>query len=86
MHTMTLKHPITVDNITLHELTLRRPKVRDRLIVERSHTSDAEKEVALMANLAGTTKEMIEELDLGDYAALQEVLQGFLVASPLPKT
>lgn len=47
--------------------------------------SDAEKEVALIANLADLPKETIEELDLADYNKIQEVLQDFLLASA-PKT
>lgn len=40
--------------------------------------SDAEKEVALIANLASISREAVEELDLADYSKIQEVLQGFL--------
>ena len=63
MTTIKLMQPIKVDGIDVAELTLRRPKVRDRLAVERSNLSDAEKEVNLIANLASVTKESIEEMD-----------------------
>lgn len=85
MTTITLTEKITVDNRDIQEITLRRPKVRDRLAVERMGQSDAEKEVALIANLADLPKEIIEELDLADYNKIQEVLQDFLLASA-PKT
>lgn len=85
MITITLTEKITVDNKDIKEITLRRPKVRDRLAVERMGQSDAEKEVALIANLADLPKETIEELDLADYNKIQEVLQDFLLASA-PKT
>lgn len=85
MTTITLTEKITVDNKDIQEITLRRPKVRDRLAVERMGQSDAEKEVALIANLADLPKEAIEELDLADYNKIQEVLQDFLLASA-PKT
>jgi len=81
MTTITLTEKITVDNKDIQEITLRRPKVRDRLAVERMGQSDAEKEVALIANLADLPKETIEELDLADYNKIQEVLQDFLLAS-----
>ena len=81
MTTITLTEKITVDNKDIQEITLRRPKVRDRLAVERMGQSDAEKEVALIANLADLPKEAIEELDLADYNKIQEVLQDFLLAS-----
>ena len=85
MTTITLTEKITVDNKDIQEITLRRPKVRDRLAVERMGQSDAEKEVALIANLADLPKEILEELDLADYNKIQEVLQDFLLASA-PKT
>uniref|UniRef100_A0A3B0JEW1 Phage tail assembly protein n=1 Tax=Wolbachia endosymbiont of Aleurodicus dispersus TaxID=1288877 RepID=A0A3B0JEW1_9RICK len=64
-----------LEGILLSELTLRRPKVRDRLAVERMGNSDAEKEVALIASIS---REAVEELDLADYSKIQEALQGFL--------
>ena len=78
MKLIRLNQPITVDGQTLNEITLRRPKVRDRLIVERLGTTDAEKEVALIANLAELPTNAIEELDLTDYVKIQGVLQDFL--------
>ena len=84
MHKIKLNEPIKIDGISISELTLRRPKVRDRLAVERLGTNDAEKEVALIANLADLPKDAVEELDLADYAKIQEALQGFLL--PLNQT
>ena len=79
MHKIKLNEPIKIDGVSILELTLRRPKVRDRLAVERLGTNDAEKEVALIANLADIPKDAVEELDLADYAKIQEALQGFLL-------
>ena len=84
MHKIKLIKPIKIDGISISELTLRRPKVRDRLAVERLGTNDAEKEVALIANLADIPKDAVEELDLADYAKIQEALQCFLL--PLNQT
>ena len=81
MNKIKLTEAIKIDGITIFELTLRRPKVRDRLAVEKFGNNDAEKEVALIANLAGIPREAVEELDLADYAKIQGVLQNFL--SPL---
>ena len=78
MQKIKLTEPIKIDGILVSEITLRRPKVRDRLAVERMGNSDAEKEVALIANLASISREAVEELDLADYSQIQEVLQGFL--------
>lgn len=79
MHKIKLNEPIKIDCVSISELALRRPKVRDRLAVERLGTNDAEKEVALIANLADIPKDAVEELDLADYAKIQEALQGFLL-------
>ncbi|WP_168464796.1 phage tail assembly protein [Wolbachia endosymbiont of Ctenocephalides felis wCfeT] len=77
MQTITLNNPITVDGISVSELTIRRPKVRDYLAMERISGSDLSKEVALTANLTSVTKEAVEELDIADYAKVQEVLKDF---------
>ncbi|WP_264711402.1 phage tail assembly protein [Wolbachia endosymbiont (group A) of Andrena haemorrhoa] len=78
MQKIKLTEPIKIDGILVSELTLRRPKVRDRLAVERMGNSDAEKEVALIGNLASISREAVEEFDLADYNKIQETLQGFL--------
>lgn len=79
MKKIKLNESIKIDGINVSEVSLRRPKVRDRLAVERMGTNDAEKEVALIANLADIPREAVEDLDLADYAKIQEVLQGFLL-------
>ncbi len=78
MQKIKLTEPIKIDGILVSELTLRRPKVRDRLAVERMSNNDAEKEVALIANLASISREAVEELDLADYSKIQGALQDFL--------
>ena len=78
MDKIKLTQPITIDGKSHDHIILRRPKVKDRLIVERMGSNDAEKEVALIANLAGLPKEAVEEIDLRDYTQIQKVLQDFL--------
>jgi hypothetical protein len=78
MTTVKLTSHVKIDGIDIHEISLRRPKVRDRLAVERSNSSDAEKEVQLIANLAELPIEAIEDIDLADYAKLQRALSDFL--------
>ncbi len=79
MKIIRLTQPVMVDGELFNEISLRRPKVRDRLAVERLGSNDADKEVALIANLAELPPSTIEELDLADYAKVQGVLQDFLV-------
>jgi hypothetical protein len=78
MTTVKLTSPIKIDGKEVNEINLRRPKVRDRLAVERSNFSDAEKEVQLIANLAELPIDVIEDIDLADYAKLQRALSDFL--------
>jgi hypothetical protein len=83
MQAITLSIPVTISETTYSTLNIRRPKVRDRLAVERIKKTDAEKEISMIANLAEVTVEVIEELDLADYNKVQEALQGFLQPVPL---
>ena len=73
-----LDHPIQVNGVAMKEIFLRRPKVRDRLVVDKMTVSDAEKEILLIANLAEISRETVEELDLADYTKIQKELQNFL--------
>ncbi len=73
-----LTYPIDVDGIDVHKLTLRRPKVRDMLAVEKSAHSDAEKEIHLFASLCEVPPASLHDLDMSDYAKLQQHYQTFL--------
>lgn len=64
-------NPVTIDGISVSELTVRRPKVRDYLAIERLNGSDLSKEVTLTANLTSAAKDAIEELDIADYIKVQ---------------
>lgn len=83
MQAIKLFVPVTISGSTYETINIRRPKVRDRLAVERIKKTDAEKEIALIANLTEVTVEVIEELDLADYNKVQEALQGFLLPVPV---
>ncbi|APR98631.1 phage tail assembly protein [Wolbachia endosymbiont of Folsomia candida] len=80
MQTITLTEPITINGIAISELSMRKPKVRDLLAIDRIE-GEALKEVALIANLVSVPKEAIEELEIADYVKVQKVLKDFL--SPL---
>ncbi|MFP3022860.1 MAG: phage tail assembly protein [Wolbachia sp.] len=80
MQAITLNNPITVDGISVSELSMREPKVRDLLAIERIE-GEALKEVALIANLTSVPKEAVEDLCIKDYVEIQKVLKDFL--SPL---
>jgi hypothetical protein len=85
METIQLDHPVTVDGVEVKELRVRRPKVRDLLAAEKAYgAGGAAFETGLLANLCEVTPAAIGELDMADYAKLQEVYQGFL--SPPPRS
>jgi len=78
METITLKYPIEVAGEKITSLNLRRPKVRDMLAADKSAGSEAEKEVAMFANLCEVSRDAILELDGADYGQLQQAYSGFL--------
>ncbi|MDP1644758.1 MAG: phage tail assembly protein [Thiobacillus sp.] len=73
-----LTYPIDHDGLPINEIALRRPTVGDHLAAQKAASSDAEREIRLMANLAELPPAAIHQLDMKDYAALQKVLGGFL--------
>lgn len=83
-----LRYPIKSDlvpNLTndgvLREVKLRRPKTRDRIIVNRKLGNPAEKELALVSMLSDIPEEVLHLLDMTDYEQVQEGLGKF---SPIP--
>lgn len=75
---ITLKEPVTVAGQEYKTLELRSPKVRDMITANKAAKDDANREVALFANLCEVEPAVIEELSLADYRRLQEAYQGFL--------
>ena len=75
--TVTLEHTFEHQGTTYSSLTMRRPKVRDEKAARKAAKEDAERELRLFANLCEVAPEVIEELDLADYRALQEAFTGF---------
>lgn len=73
-----LQYPIKLDGAEISVLSLRRPKVRDMLSVEKSAQTDAQKEIQLFANLCEIRPDDLHELDMADYAKLQKAYQDFL--------
>ena len=76
--TLTLTFPVTLNGIETTALSMRRPKVRDMLVGEKKGKSDAEREIHVFANLCEVTPDLIQELDMADYAELQKTYQDFL--------
>lgn len=81
--TIELKYPVTIDGTEVRVFQMRRPKVRDQLLMEKSGMagkSDAEREVFLFANLLEIAPKDLEDLDMSDYKKIQRVYGDFLEA------
>lgn len=85
MQKIKLSNPIKIDGVEVHELLLRRPKVRDLIAAGKKNVSESEREVNLIANLAEVSPETIQDLDLCDYIKIQGWLKDFLSASTAQK-
>lgn len=72
-----LRYPVMSDGTELRSLSMRRPKVRDQLAAAHGKGSEEDKEVRLIANLCEVTPEVIEDLDMADYQAIQKAYASF---------
>jgi len=73
-----LEYPVVVEKENFASLSMRRPKVKDMKVAAKSSNSKEDEETTLIANLCDVDPAVVNELDLSDYAQLQEVLSGFL--------
>lgn len=76
---VTLDYPFEYKGETIQSIAVkRRPKVRDQLAAAKSGKDSAGQEIALLANLAEVAPDILHEVDMADYAKLQQVLMDFL--------
>jgi hypothetical protein len=75
---ITLQFPVKANGVLLTELTIRRPKVKDRLAAAKAAASEDEQEIYLIATLAGIAPSDVHEMDLLDYETAQDALLGFM--------
>lgn len=81
MTTIKLQHPVMIDGVSVNELTMRRPKVRDLESIDRI-SGDTAKAVALVANLAEIATDEVRELDAEDFVAVSTAVGDFLGERP----
>lgn len=84
--TIELSYPITIDGTETNALVMRRPKVADTVLFQKSQGTDADKEINLFANLCEVTPDDINQLDMMDYAKLQEQYGNFIAPEPPKET
>jgi hypothetical protein len=58
-------------------LRMREPNVADQLVLDKMKGSDAENEIALLANLCALAPDDIKQLPLRDYRRVQAAFLGF---------
>lgn len=80
--TIELNYPITIDATEVKVFQMRRPKVADVILLQKSQGEDAEKEVKLFANLCEVSPDDIRKLDMMDYVKLQEQYGNFIAPEP----
>ena len=73
-----LKTPVTSMGESLTEVKMRAPKMRDRLIADKTPGTIAYKELTFISNLCGLSPDTIMEMDLADYIQLQTAVNDFL--------
>lgn len=78
MSDVVLKYPFTSGGKKVEKLTLRRPTVKDLRTVGRFGESDEDKEIGLIATLAGLIPEDMDQMDAADYKALQDCFRAML--------
>ena len=82
--TIELQYPVQHGGVTYTQLAMRRAKGRDlKLARKQAGGDDADMDSYLMANLCDVSAEVIDELDMVDLRAVQEVLRDFLGLSPM---
>ncbi len=82
---VTLVRPISVEERMITEVTVRRPRVRDLRAMEKLRepgTTDLDQGIVMAAALCDLPLDAMDDMDAGDFAAISEVLGGFLPKVP----
>lgn len=75
---ITLSRPLEIGGTKVSTVRMREPTVDDQLAADRAKGTDAEKEIAMMANLAEISPDDIKRMPLKDYKRLQLGFMGFI--------
>lgn len=72
-----LKTPVTHNGVTYNELTFRRPKTGDMMILDK-FDGEMSKMVALIAAISDVPIQVVKEADFADFTAISEVVAPLL--------
>jgi len=81
-----LVRPFKVEDRTITEVTIRRPKVRDLRALERIRepgATELDQSIVMTATLCDLPPDAMDEMDAADFASISEVLSGFLPKAPV---
>ena len=84
--TVKLVRPFRVEDRTITEVTMRRPKVRDLRVLEKARepgSTELDQGIAMAAAVCDLPLSAMDEMDAADFAAISEVLGGFLLKAPV---
>ncbi|MBZ6390642.1 MAG: phage tail assembly protein [Pantoea dispersa] len=77
---ITLYTPVTLEGgVTLNEVRLREPLVRDRIAFSKEKGSEDEKEARMLAQLCNLSEQDIWQLTAADYAQLTDAFNVFML-------
>ncbi len=82
---VTLVRPISVEEGMITEVSVRRPRVRDLRAMEKLRepgTTDLDQGIVMAATLCDLPLDAMDDMDAADFAAISEVLGGFLPRTP----
>lgn len=74
--TYTLKHPVSVGNIHLTELHLRRIKAKD--LRGLKGTASADDVITILSRISGQLPNVIDELDIEDFTEVSSRIESFI--------
>jgi hypothetical protein len=69
-----LKHPFSVGELKVTELTIQRPKTKDFIAVGTNSVDSAAADAALLASLSGLPLSVIEQIDIDDFSIIRNEL------------
>jgi len=69
-----LKHPITVGELVVKEITIQRPKTKDFIAIGTAPVDSAEADALLLSSLSGLPMSVVSQIDIDDLSIIRTQL------------
>jgi len=69
-----LKHPFTVGELLVKEVTIQRPKTKDFIAVGTAPIESAAADAALFSSLSGLPMSVVQQIDIDDWSVIRTEL------------